>query len=171
MPRPIAGVMGPGEFATDADLAYAFTLGQLLAKDGWVVLSGGRDAGVMREVNRGAKSVGGLTVGILPNASARVSPDVDIAIITEMHNARNNINVLSSDVIIACGNGGPGTVSEIALAMKADKPVILLGARELTKKFFDWLARGMSRSELIVAETPANAVAEARRFKPVSPPH
>src|SRR5262249_47622262 len=137
MRRPIAGVMGPGEEATDADCANAFTLGQLLAEDGWVVLSGGRDAGVMREVNRGAKSVGGLTVGILPAASASVSPDVDIVIVTEMHNARNNVNVLSSDVVIACGDGGPGTVSEIALALKAGKPVILIGTSELSRNFFE----------------------------------
>jgi uncharacterized protein (TIGR00725 family) len=136
MPRPIAGVVGPGEDATDADKANEFALGQLLAAAGWVVLSGGRDAGLMGEASRGAKAAGGLTVGILPGSSSRVSPHVDVAVITEMHNARNNINVLSSQVVIACGDGGPGTVSEVALAMKAGKPVILVGASDMAAEFF-----------------------------------
>jgi uncharacterized protein (TIGR00725 family) len=155
--------MGAGDEATAQDLANAYQLGRLLSEDGWIVLSGGRDAGVMREVNRGAKSVpGSLTVGILPSASSRVSADVDVVIITEMHNARNNINVLSSRVIIACGNGGPGTASEIALALKADRPVILLGADDLTQAFFQRL--GGDKVE--VADSPATAVAAARQFLP-----
>ena len=71
MAKAVAGVVGPGEDAKPADLTNARELGRLFAMDGWVVLSGGRDAGVMREVNRGAKSVGGLTVGVLPSASSR----------------------------------------------------------------------------------------------------
>lgn len=153
--------MGPGEGASATELAHARRLGELLAGDGWVVLSGGRDAGVMREVNRGAKSIAGaLTIGILPSASSRVSPDVDVAIITEMHNARNNINVLSSHVVIACGLGGPGTASEIALALKAGKPVILLGADELARSFY----RRLGGDRLIIAETPEETVAAARRL-------
>ena len=162
MAKAIAGVMGPGEGATAADLSNAFQLGQLLAAAGWVVLSGGRDAGVMREVNRGAKSAGGLTLGILPGASARAAPNVDLVIITEMHNARNNINVLSSHVVIACGDGGPGTASEITLALKAGKPVILLGADELSRAFFARLAR----DRLFFAASAEEAVALADRFKP-----
>jgi len=42
-----------------------------------------------------------------------------------MADARNLINVLSSDVVVACP-GSAGTVSEIALALKNSKPVILL---------------------------------------------
>ena len=42
-----------------------------------------------------------------------------------MGNGRNVINVLSSDVVIACA-GGAGTISEVALALKSSKPVILL---------------------------------------------
>jgi uncharacterized protein (TIGR00725 family) len=155
--------MGPGEGASAEALADAFALGKLLAADGWVVLTGGRDAGVMREASRGAKEVpGSLTVGVLPSARARVSPHIDVAIVTEMHNARNNVNVLSSHVVIACGNGGAGTASEIALALKAGKPVILLGADELTHSFF---AR-LGGERVIVVATPEEAVAAARRFRP-----
>ena len=53
-----------------------------------------------------------------------------------MDNARNNINILSSDVVIACGYGGSGTASEIALALKSGKPVILLNERRECIDFF-----------------------------------
>jgi uncharacterized protein (TIGR00725 family) len=155
--------MGPGEGACLLDLEAAFRLGQLLAEEGWVILSGGRDAGIMREVNRGAKTVpSSLTIGILPTASASVAPGVDIAIVTEMHNARNNINVLSSHVVIAFGDGGPGTASEIALALKAGKPVILLGADELSRRFFERLGAG----KVLAVATPGEAVEAARAFRP-----
>jgi uncharacterized protein (TIGR00725 family) len=143
-------------------LEVAFRLGQLLAEADWVVLTGGRDAGVMREVNRGAKTVpGSLTVGILPSATASVAAGVDVAIVTEMHNARNNINVLSSHVVIAFGDGGPGTASEVALALKAGKPVILLGADELSQRFFGRLGAG----KVITVATPEEAAEAARAFR------
>lgn len=137
-------------------------LGKLLAEDGWVILTGGRDAGVMRAVNHGAKEVtGNLTVGVLPSAATEVATSVDVAIITDMNEARNNINVLSSRVVVAFGQGGPGTVSEVALALKAGKPVILLAADEVERVFFERLGNGSVQ----FVESAADAVAAARRFR------
>ena len=62
-----------------------------------------------------------LTVGVLPTTRDKISKYVDVAIVTEMGSARNNICVFSSQVIVACGLGGSGTVSEVALALKAGK--------------------------------------------------
>ncbi|MBW4418246.1 MAG: TIGR00725 family protein [Myxacorys californica WJT36-NPBG1] len=138
MPNIIIGVMGAGEQATPTDVQNAYALGQELAKAGWVVLSGGRDVGVMDAVSRGAKQGGGLTIGILPNQTTAMSEAIDIPIITDMGNARNNINVLSSRVAIACGMGA-GTASEIALALKADKPVVLLTDDPVSQAFFQQL--------------------------------
>lgn len=90
----------------------------------------------MDAVNKAAKQVGGLTVGIMPTSDiSTFSQDVDIVIITDMKSARNNINVLSSDVVIACGMES-GTASEVALALKASKKVILLSDNEESKLFF-----------------------------------
>jgi hypothetical protein len=115
----------------------------------------------MRAANQGAKQIqGSLTVGILPSASAAVSPHVDIAIITDMGSARNNINVLSSRVVVACGATGPGTVSEIALALKAGKPVVLLGADPAASAFF----QGLGGSQIGVADTPESAVEAVRHI-------
>jgi len=63
------------------------------------------------------KAANGLTIGILPTDDTNaISKAVDIAIITDMGNARNILCPLS-DVVIACGMGA-GTASEIALALK-----------------------------------------------------
>jgi uncharacterized protein (TIGR00725 family) len=135
--RPVVGVMGAGESASARDCALAERLGEEIARQGWVLLTGGRDCGVMAAANRGAKRVGGsLTIGILPGASGSVSPDVDVAVFTGMGNARNAINVLSSQVVIACGAGGPGTAAEVALALKSGKPVVLVAAPPSAQEFF-----------------------------------
>ena len=98
MRKIIVGVMGPGADATAADLAYAYELGKLIAQQGWVLLTGGRNVGVMEGASQGAKAANGLTIGILPTDDTNgISEAVDIAIITDMGNARNNINVLSSN--------------------------------------------------------------------------
>ncbi|TAK09532.1 MAG: cytochrome, partial [Candidatus Manganitrophaceae bacterium] len=137
--KKIVGVMGPGERAREGQVLSAYELGRLIAEEGWVTLTGGRNAGVMDAVSRGAKEAGGLTVGILPTRDQKMISDaVDIPIITDMGSGRNNINVLTSDLIIACGMG-TGTASEVALALKAHKPVILMTENEDGKRFFKGL--------------------------------
>ena len=154
MKKTIIGVMGPGGNATETDLENAYQLGKLIAQEGWVLLTGGRNAGVMDAASKGAKFANGLTIGILPtNDTSAVSDAVDIAIVTDMGNARNNINVLSSDVVIACGMGA-GTASEIALALKNHKKVILLSNHPESKVFF----QSLSEDSILVANTPAAAI-------------
>ena len=104
--------MGSGDKAQHEDTVTAYALGQAIAKEGWVLLSGGRKSGVMEAVNEGAKNgdSNALTIGILPGKDKKQLSDcVDVGIVTGMDNARNNINILSSDVVIACGYGGSGT--------------------------------------------------------------
>ncbi len=136
-PRIIVGVMGAGEHASDVDVALAERLGELIAREGWVLLTGGRDAGVMAAAVRGAKHVAGsITVGILPSESGPVAPGLDIPIYTGLGNARNVINVLSSRVVIACGDLSPGTTIEAAFAMKLGRPLILLAPNAEAETFF-----------------------------------
>lgn len=121
----IVGIMG-GSKAKPADLTDAKELGRCIAREGWVLLNGGRHAGIMDASAKGASGAGGLTVGILPEDNdAGASPYVKIPIVTGMGSARNMINVLTSHIVVACP-GGAGTVSEIALALKHGKTVILL---------------------------------------------
>lgn len=163
MRKFVVGIMGPGDYADIKTIAKAHQLGQLVAQEHWVVLSGGRDSGVMKAVNEGAKQIeGSITVGILPSKESKVSPDVDIVIVTDMHNARNNINVLSSDVVVTCGTGGAGTVSEIALALKAEKTIIMLDADSMMQKFFAQLGG----DKVIAVDSPEDVIVTIKRIWP-----
>jgi uncharacterized protein (TIGR00725 family) len=157
MPKLIVGVMGAGDPATQQDIENAYRLGQYIASEGWVVLSGGRNSGVMDAVSRGAKSQDGLTIGILPHQNSSMSDAIDIPIITDMGNARNNINVLSSRIVIACGMGA-GTASEIALALKARKPVILLTEDAISQTFFQQLGQDL----VFVVDSVEAAIAQIK---------
>lgn len=163
MAKFIVGVMGAGEGATEQATKFAQVLGKLIAANGWIVLSGGRNCGVMQAVNQGAKQVPhSLTIGILPSSKSIPSPDIDIVIVTDLHNARNNINVLSSNVVVACGEGGAGTASEIALAIKAQKPVILLGAEAITQHYFQKLGGSLIQ----IAHSPEQVIAQIKCLLP-----
>lgn len=155
----IIGVMGPGEQSTVHDQQVAYDLGYHIAQAGWVLLTGGRNVGVMDAASRGAKAAGGLTIGVLPTSDRRnMSTAVDLAIVTDLGNARNNINVLSSEVVIACGMG-VGTASEVALALKAGKPVVLLNTSLEFQQFF----RQLSSQSVFVAATVTEAIAIVRQ--------
>jgi len=122
--------MGAGEPGPQS-LADARRLGRLAAERGWVVLTGGRPAGVMAAACAGAKEVpGSLTLGILPSAHGGVSPDVDIAVFTGMGDARNAVNVLTSDVVIAWHTGFEGldTFGGIVRALGRGAPRVRFAA-------------------------------------------
>jgi len=115
-------VIGASEASAEL-CSLAEDVGRLIAEAGAILISGG-GAGVMEAASKGAKSAGGITVGILPGTNENEANQyVDIPIITGMGHGRNIINVWSSDVVIAIG-GGYGTLSEIALALRTGKPVI-----------------------------------------------
>lgn len=160
MKKIIVGVMGPGVEATPNDLKNAYELGKLIAYEGWILLTGGRNVGVMDAASQGAKAANGLTIGILPTDDTNaISEAVDVAIMTDMGNARNNINVLSSNVVIACGIG-VGTASEIALALKANKKVILLNDSKEAQAFF----MKLSAENVYIVNSFGEAIAVAKNI-------
>ena len=87
--------------------------------------------GVMEAACRGAKKAGGLTVGILPGTDrAAANAFVDVAVPTGLGEARNALVVRAADALIAVGVGY-GTLSEIALALKAGKRVVGLDSWDI----------------------------------------
>lgn len=125
----IVGVMG--SHADDESVSeQARLLGEAIAGRGCVLLTGG-GTGLMRAASEGAHRAGGLVLGILPNDRSRPlagypNEFVDIAVYTGMYEGRNVINAKTPHLIIALA-GGAGTLSEIALALRAGTPVIGLG--------------------------------------------
>jgi uncharacterized protein (TIGR00725 family) len=122
-------VVGPGQAGRE-ERQVAEEVGRELARRGAVVVCGGL-GGVMEAVCKGASGEGGTTLGILPGLDrAAANPHVEVALPTGLGEARNALVVRAADALIAVG-GGYGTLSEIALALKADKPVVGLRSWEI----------------------------------------
>ncbi len=128
---PYVAVVGAGADDVAPELlAAAEAVGAQLAQRGAVVVTGGR-GGVMEAACRGARSAGGLTLGILPGDDrAAANPFVDVAVATGMGELRNGLVVRSADALVAIA-GGAGTLSEIALALRAGKRVAGIGTWEI----------------------------------------
>lgn len=130
--RPHLAVVGSGRSNPRID-ALAESVGQAVAEAGAVLVCGGL-GGVMEAACRGARSAGGLTIGILPGTKRHdANPHVMVGIPTAMGEARNALVVGTADAVIAVG-GEYGTLSEIALALRAGTPVVGLGTWELRRE-------------------------------------
>jgi uncharacterized protein (TIGR00725 family) len=142
-------VVGPNE-ASDEELDGAERVGRGLAERGAVVVCGGL-GGAMEAACRGAKEAGGTTLGILPGTHRGDSnPWVDVAVATGLAEGRNALVVRTADAVIAVG-GAYGTLSEIALALRAGMPVVGLDTWELVR-------RGTRDEAIVRASTPDEAV-------------
>lgn len=135
-------VIGPGERASAEAIGDAEIVGRLIAERGWVLLSGGRDAGVMAAATRGAVAAKGIAIGILPTADkVGASPELTIALPTGLGEARNAVLVTAADGVIACGMSS-GTASEVALALHARTPIVLVRHEGDADAFFAQIADG-----------------------------
>jgi uncharacterized protein (TIGR00725 family) len=122
-------VVGSGE-AEKRHAAAAEEVGRLIAEGGALLVCGGL-GGVMEAACRGARAAGGTTVGLLPGVDrSEANRHVAVAVPTGLGEARNALVVRAADAVIAIG-GGYGTLSEIALALRAGKPVIGLDTWEI----------------------------------------
>jgi len=125
--KPLIGVIGAGD-ATPAGRDCAFRVGQLLAEQGAVLVCGGL-GGIMEAAARGCAEAGGEVIGILPGDSpATANPYVSLPIVTDMGHARNVIIAQTARALIAI-EGSYGTLSEMAVGLKLQKPVIQLLAQ------------------------------------------
>jgi uncharacterized protein (TIGR00725 family) len=146
-PRYIS-VIGGGRCVA-AVLELAERVGRLVAQEGATLVCGGL-GGVMEAAARGAKAAGGATIGILPGHDrSAANPYLDHVITTGVGHARNLAVVSSGDAVIAVG-GGYGTLSEIGLAAKLGRPVVVLAG---------WRLEGGEASDMITyASTAEEAV-------------
>lgn len=145
----IIAIIG-GQHPSEEYLAIAEEVGALVAQRGAGLLCGGL-GGVMEAACKGAKSAGGLTIGILPTVTkVDANPYVDVVISTGMGTARNVIIVRSADAIIAI-DGSFGTLSEISHAFEQGKKVVSLGTWEMDKI-------GVPTDLFRVARSPEEAV-------------
>jgi uncharacterized protein (TIGR00725 family) len=150
--RPLViGVMGSRQEEEGA-LEQARLLGEAIALRGYVLLTGG-GLGIMGAASEGAHRAGGLVIGILPNDRKRPMAGypnefVDIPIYTGMYEGRNVINAKTPHLLIALA-GGAGTLSEIALALRAGTPVIGLHCPDVSLSGVDPVIRVESVEEAL----------------------
>jgi uncharacterized protein (TIGR00725 family) len=122
MIRKVIGVIGAGN-ANKSIYKIAEEVGRLIAKKDAILVCGGL-GGVMEASAKGAKSEGGITVGILPqNSKDHANQYIDIPVASGFGEGRNVIITRTADALIAIA-GEYGTLSEIAFALKMGKPVI-----------------------------------------------
>ena len=148
---PYIAVVGPAEADARAreDAAAA---GALIAARGGVVVCGGL-GGVMEAAARGAAEHGGLSLGILPGSDrAQANRHLTLALASGLGELRNGLIVRASDALLAIG-GSWGTLSEIALALRAGLPVAAVGGWVIAD------AGGAPLAGVRAAASPQEAVA------------
>jgi hypothetical protein len=129
MKQRMVAVIGGGA-ADDATLRIAEEVGRLIAAEEGILLCGGL-GGVMEAAAKGAKSAGGITVGILPQGdSASANRYITVPVATGFGEGRNVVIARTADALIAIG-GEYGTLSEIAFGLKMGKPVIGIGTWDI----------------------------------------
>ncbi len=100
--------------ADPAYAAQALALGQALAGDGWRLVYGAGDVGLMGLVARAAQEAGGETFGVIPvhlldwEVGKR---DLTHFIVTETMHERKKVMVMNADAIVVMP-GGAGSLDE-----------------------------------------------------------
>ena len=140
--KPVIAVVGAGKCSKKLrDMAAE--VGKYVAENGGVIVCGGL-GGIMEGAARGAKEAGGVTIGILPTDNKDDANEyIDFVIPSGFGEARNMLVIRTADVVIAFP-GKFGTLSEMAFAMQAKKPVISVNAWKLGE-------------DIVQAETPEQA--------------
>lgn len=163
----VIGSAGPKEYKSwnyPEDLMIkAEKVGNLLAKKGAIVVTGGK-SGIMEAAARGAKKAEGETVGVIMGSKRfKSNKFTDIEVLTGMKATGLDelILVLMCDALIVLG-GGAGTLQEIAIAYRNNKPVVALNntggwSKKLCGQYLD----DRKRAKIITAQTPEQAVTKA----------
>jgi len=147
--KKVVAVIGASE-AEEKVLKDTEAVGEGIARFGALLICGGL-GGVMEAACRGAKKVGGITIGILPGTDrADANIHVDVPIITGMGQARNIIIARSCDAAVAI-SGRYGTLTEIAYCLMFGVPVIGLGTWKVSSE-------SMSETIPIIYATNVNDV-------------
>ena len=127
--KPVIAVVGAGKCSKKLR-DQAHVVGKYIAENDGIVVCGGM-GGIMEGVARGAKEAGGVTIGILPTDKREDANEwIDYVIPTGFGEARNVMVVRTADAVIAFP-GKYGTLTEMAFALHARRPVISVNAWRL----------------------------------------
>lgn len=120
--------------AMPAYAAAARDFGRLLAGEGWRLVYGAGDVGLMGEVARAAQQAGGQTFGVIPVHLLRREvgkTDLTTFVVTETMHERKKVMIMNADAVVVLP-GGPGSLDELFEALTwrqlglHDKPILVL---------------------------------------------
>ncbi|MEO1106281.1 MAG: TIGR00730 family Rossman fold protein [Pseudomonadota bacterium] len=110
---------GSRDGANKAYASAAKSLGTLLAREGWRLVYGAGDVGLMGEVARAAQNAGGETFGVIPvHLVQREVGKTDLThfVITETMHERKKVMIMNADAVVVLP-GGPGSLDELFEAL------------------------------------------------------
>lgn len=112
--RSICVFCGARAGTNPAHATAAIALGQAIAAQGWRLVYGAGDVGLMGEVARAAQSAGAATFGVIPTHLLGMEVgkrDLTHFIITENMHERKKVMFMNSDAIVVLP-GGAGSLDE-----------------------------------------------------------
>ncbi|WP_109467477.1 LOG family protein [Albibacillus kandeliae] len=124
---------------------HARSLGQLLATEGWRLVYGAGDVGLMGEVARSAQLAGGDTFGVIPVHLVKWEvgkTDLTRYIVTETMHERKKVMFMNADAVVVLP-GGAGSLDELfevltwaQLGLHA-KPILILNTEGYWQPLLD----------------------------------
>ena len=157
--------------------AYAHdaqALGKAIAQQGWRLVYGAGDVGLMGEVARAAQTAGGDTFGVIPTHLLDLEvgkTDLTRFVVTETMHERKKVMFMNADAVVVLP-GGAGSLDELFEALTwrqlglHNKPVLVLNTAgywtPLLSLIDHIIAQGFADAELAefltVVDTPSDAV-------------
>ncbi len=165
MKRIQIGVMGPAksEYPEEREKQKkieqtAERIGELIAGNGMITFTGGCD-GAMESTSKGAKNKNGMTVGVPGRGRGVSNKYVDVEILTDIDvGSFIFAGLLSCDAVIFIP-GGAGTLAELCVAYRLQKPIIILTGFD--KRYDNLIGKYLDKGKIVKsfgAETPEQAV-------------
>ncbi len=153
-------------------------LGAALAQEGWRLVYGAGDVGLMGEVARATQSAGGETFGVIPVHLVQREvgkSDLTHYVITETMHERKKVMIMNADAVVVLP-GGPGSLDELFEALTwrqlglHDKPIVVVNVggywdklRDLLEQVIEQGFADQSLSSFVTWVEDADAVIAALR--------
>lgn len=133
-PKSVCVYCGSRPGRRPAYAAAAAATGAMLSANGWRLVYGAGDVGLMGEVARAAQASGGAAMGVIPThllAREQGRRDLSTFVVTETMHERKKVMFMNSDAVVVLP-GGAGSLDELfevltwrQLGLHA-KPIFLL---------------------------------------------
>ncbi|MFT7594615.1 MAG: hypothetical protein ACI8R4_001937 [Paracoccaceae bacterium] len=177
--KSVAVYCGSRAGAMPAYTEHARGFGRALADEGWRLVYGAGDVGLMGEVARATQAAGGDTFGVIPTHLLQREvgkTDLTRFVVTETMHERKKVMFMNADAVVVLP-GGAGSLDELFEVLTwrqlglHDKPVVMLNSagyweplRGMIQHVIDHGFADASLAEFLIwADTPEAAMADLRR--------